>query len=206
MIERIISDCEQALDHNLYFAALSLALTLPDICAKAKYPNEKNNKKRYVNWYEEYIGQYEKSPRLSYEPDGLPYPNGEVIYSLRCSMLHQGTPNVEANKCNITKFELIVEKKKPLDIYACNSYGISYHEDEQNNKIITAREIRLNVRNLCWKICTVARHYYEENKELFDFFNYHVIDWDKEMEQDRYLYEQNQQLQEALKGKKDDET
>lgn len=30
MIERIIGDCEQALDHNLYFAALSLALTLPE--------------------------------------------------------------------------------------------------------------------------------------------------------------------------------
>ena len=203
MIERILSDCEQALDHNLYFAALCLALTLPDICAKAKYPYEKSNKKRYVDWYEEYIGQYEKTSPFHGEDEDFPYPSGEVIYSLRCSMLHQGTPNVEANKCNITKFELIVEKKKPLDIYACNSYRISYHEDEQNNKIITAREIRLNVRNLCWKICTVIKHYYEENKNLFNFFNYHLLDWDEVVErQERH----DEFLRELKIGKKDDET
>lgn len=179
MIERILSDCEQALDHNLYFAALCLALTLPDICAKAKYPNEKSNKKRYVDWYEEYLGQYEKSPRLQDEKEDMPYPSGEVIYSLRCSMLHQGTPNVEENKCNITKFELIVEKKKPFDIYACG------------------------VRTLCWKICTVAKHYYEENKELFNFFNYHLLDWDEVIERQK---RHDEYLRRLKKGKKDDQT
>lgn len=39
MILRIIDETEKALSHDLYFAALNLALTLPDICGKAEYPN-----------------------------------------------------------------------------------------------------------------------------------------------------------------------
>lgn len=38
MILRIIDETEKALSHDLYFAALNLALTLPDICGKAEYP------------------------------------------------------------------------------------------------------------------------------------------------------------------------
>lgn len=193
MIDRIISDCEKALDHDLYFAALNLALTLPDICAKAKYPNEKNNKKRYVDWYEEYLGQYEKGPRFSDEKDDMPYQSGEVIYSLRCSMLHQGTPNVEESKCNITKFVLIVEKKKPHNIYSCDVRQMSDNE----------RELSLNVRTLCWKICAVAKNYYRENKELFDFFNYHLLNWDEEMER---LHRYDESLEKWKKGVKDDQT
>ena len=39
MILRIIDEIEKALNHDLYFAALNLALTLPDICGKAEYPS-----------------------------------------------------------------------------------------------------------------------------------------------------------------------
>ena len=39
---RLIDDINRALENEAYFAALALALTLPDICGKAKYPNERN--------------------------------------------------------------------------------------------------------------------------------------------------------------------
>ncbi|MFR0968762.1 MAG: hypothetical protein ACLSEV_05645 [Coprococcus sp.] len=44
MVQRIVDDIRAALDHDLYFAALSTSLTLPDICGKAEYPNEKSSK------------------------------------------------------------------------------------------------------------------------------------------------------------------
>ena len=37
MINRLIDDINKALDAEAYMAALALALTLPDICAKAEY-------------------------------------------------------------------------------------------------------------------------------------------------------------------------
>lgn len=32
MIDKLVDEINEALTHNLYFAALSLVLTLPDIC------------------------------------------------------------------------------------------------------------------------------------------------------------------------------
>lgn len=49
MVNRLVEDINRALDNDAYFAALSLALTLPDICGKAKYPTEKSTKKRYIS-------------------------------------------------------------------------------------------------------------------------------------------------------------
>lgn len=81
MVQRIVDDIRAALDHDLYFAALSTALTLPDICGKAEYPNEKSSKKRYIDWYNKEIGYYEKNPHQTTD-EGMPYLSGSVIYSL----------------------------------------------------------------------------------------------------------------------------
>lgn len=181
MVEKIISDCEKALENNLYFAALNLALTLPDICAKAKYPNEKNNKKRYVDWYEEYISKYEKVP----DDIHMPYESGELIYSLRCSVLHQGNPNIDEKKCNITHFNLVVETHKPNGYTFCDSAAITYTGDTPNERNILQRNMQINLCELCLRICRVAKWYYNNNKNQFNFFKYHIIDWDME----RQLYE-----------------
>lgn len=61
MVNQLIDDINKALDNNAYFAALSLALTLTDICGKAKYPDA-GNRRRYIDWFDEYIGQYEQCP------------------------------------------------------------------------------------------------------------------------------------------------
>ena len=88
MIDRIVSEIKTCLENDCYIAALALALTLPDVCGKAEYPNE-GNTKRYIKWYNEYVGKYEK-PSDPYGSD-MPYSSGEVIYNLRNSLLHQGT-------------------------------------------------------------------------------------------------------------------
>ena len=40
LINRIVHEIRMALSHELYLSALALALTLPDTCGKAEYPNE----------------------------------------------------------------------------------------------------------------------------------------------------------------------
>lgn len=50
MILRIIDETEKALSHDLYFAALNLALTLPDICGKAEYYKENKDKFDFYNY------------------------------------------------------------------------------------------------------------------------------------------------------------
>lgn len=62
MVSRFVQDIRKALENELYFVALSTALTLPDICGKAAYPDKRSSRKRYILWYDEEIGKYEKSP------------------------------------------------------------------------------------------------------------------------------------------------
>ena len=50
LIDRIVHEIRMALSHELHLSALALALTLPDTCGKAEYPNEDYNGVRYKNW------------------------------------------------------------------------------------------------------------------------------------------------------------
>lgn len=110
LIDRIVHEIHIALSHELYLSALALALTLPDTCGKAEYPNEDYNGVRYKNWCSQYvITDRCDSP---YGQD-MPYLNEEIIYSLRNCLLHQSIPNVEQSKihesrCKVDKFELVI--------------------------------------------------------------------------------------------------
>ena len=55
LIDRIVHEIHIALSHELYLSALALALTLPDTCGKAEYPNEDYNGVRYKNWCSQYV-------------------------------------------------------------------------------------------------------------------------------------------------------
>ena len=172
MIERLVQEIRTALKNELYFVALSSAITLPDICGKAAYPTERSSRKRYILWYDEEIVKYEKNPE---DKDDMPYLSGEVIYSLRCSLLHEGNPNMRNDSLRtnqpIDHFSLVIEKAKPFEIYSDASTIIQF-EDEQR------REYRMNVRRICMILGNVAETYYKENRDKFHF-NYEIIDWDE---------------------------
>ncbi len=180
MLLRLIDDMNKALDNDCFLSALSLALTLPDICGRAKYPDEKSTKKRYIGWYDEYVGAYEQCPG---EEGKMPYLSGEVLYSLRCSFLHQGNPNIERDKiqeecCKIDHFTLLTEKKKQFNILsdsASSSQG--FLSGKKNGEPYRSYEV--NVRRLCFIISACAEGFYEENPEIFNFFDFNIVDLDE---------------------------
>ncbi len=167
MVKQLINEINLALDNNLYLVALNTALTLPDICGKAEYPNEKSSKKRYINWYDNHIGRYEINPENEKCGINMPYLSGKIVYSLRCSLLHQGNPNIDG-KHNIN-FSLAIEKKNKFNIYVDSA---SCGNDE--------RTYRVSIRRLCCILWWTAEEYYKNNKEKFDFFNYCIVDIDEE--------------------------
>ena len=174
MVDRIIRDIRGALDNNLYFAALNSALTLPDICGKAEYPSERSSKKRYIDWYDKEIGLYERNPRLN-GPEEMPYLSGQVMYSLRCAMLHSGEPNINGDSVrqntDIDKFSLVIQKAQPFDIYSDSSSIMDWAGEH-------IRSYRMSVRRICLIMCAVAESYYRDNKDKFHF-DYEIIDWDE---------------------------
>jgi len=125
--------------------------------------------KRYIAWYDEHIGKYEQCQCEHCKEVQMPYLSGEVIYSLRNSMLHQGTPNIDkeriSNTANkIDRFVLSIEKKKTFDIYSDSAGIVSSDFNDTTN-----REYRVNVRRLCFIICASAKGYYENNEGKFSF-------------------------------------
>ena len=177
MLLNIIDEVNKALDNDLYIAALSLALTIPDICGKAEYP-DKGVSERYKLWFNEHIGQYEVPP---YEENDVrcPHLSGEVVFSLRNNMLHQGTPAIDKNKINeednkIDRFVLIKEPKNEFEIYSdCSSCA---ETGWWMFKPGIKRTYHVSIRRLCFLICLTAKTYYEDNKEKFDFFDYILVD------------------------------
>lgn len=91
MTQKMIDEIAVALNQGLYLVALSAALTLPDVCGKAEYPEERVST-RYKKWYSTFV------------PDGnLPE---DSVYALRCSLLHEG--NTNAKDKNDIKFQLML--------------------------------------------------------------------------------------------------
>lgn len=171
MLLRLIEDVEHAIDHECYFAALSLALTLPDICGKAEYPEEGNGA-RYKAWCRKFVCV--EHPRGNPYSGDMPCLNEDIIYSLRNLFLHQGTPNIKPtgswdDRCQVDHFRLkITDPDTPDGELSMVSYGAGM-------KIIQ-REITVGVRDLCYRLRVAAKEYYEENPDKFTFFDFDFED------------------------------
>lgn len=172
MVNRIIEEIQKSLKQENYLAALTMALTLPDICGKAAEPSLGTGA-RYKKWYKDNVVLHEKTSDpheadMPYCGADMPYLSEEVIYQLRNSMLHQGNPNVDAKsireeQCKIDQFVLFVD-----DPYDSGLSTVSYGKRLK----ITNRKLEVNLVLTCNRICNAAKEYYERNTKRFDFFNY----------------------------------
>lgn len=167
MFLKIIEEIRKCLDNDLYTAALALSLTIPDICGNIEYPKISLSATKYKKWYREWIGKYEISSE-SFD-EGIPYESADVIYSLRCNMLHSGNIDIE-KKCGIDNFELLTVPKNSC---SCNTScrEIEWYSDDKGRKIICSRSLTINVRILCEKLCAAATKFYYDNQEKFALEN-----------------------------------
>ena len=83
-MQNFIAALRQANEQENWYAALAMAFTLPDICAKLKYPVIKRGE-RYANWFNEYV-----APAYTFVGKDGPMFTGEDCYALRCAFLHEG--------------------------------------------------------------------------------------------------------------------
>ena len=105
-MKELIDPVKKALDNNLYYLALLTALVLPDICGALSSEDGKANKKKYVNWFNRYVGNRYKGCLT-----------GEDCYYFRCSFVHQGTS--QHPKSNYSRV-LFVEPTATSNIFHCN--------------------------------------------------------------------------------------
>lgn len=159
-LEIILLDLENSLKNGCLFSSLALALTIPDICGKAKYPDLMCGE-RYKKWFDDYIGNCEKECAMS---SGrkinvmIPFLSGQLVYNLRCAFLHSGSANIE-NKYydfKLDNFVLRIERKNKFDIYA---------DTASLNGIKKESEYIVNVRRLCCILLWSAQSFLKNENE-----------------------------------------
>ena len=160
-LKTIIDDLDKSLKCDCLLSALALALTIPDICGKAKYPEIKSIGNRYRKWFDEYIGEYEKKVVTNEEGTkhlGMPYLSGELVYKLRCAFLHSGGANIEKeyDGFKLDNFILRVEKKNEFDDYV----NVACLDDSSN-----MHEYIVNLRRLCCLLLMSAQSFLENESE-----------------------------------------
>jgi hypothetical protein len=83
---------------NLY-AALSLALMIPDICGSLEDPGPGKSRVRYQRWWKQWI-----EPKYTTQnPDPLTgqlhvWITDQQVYQLRCSLIHSGSDEIEEER------------------------------------------------------------------------------------------------------------
>lgn len=162
MIDIYVEDIKRSLENKCYFSALALALTLPDICGMAEYSDE-GVSTRYINWYDKYLGDDMSKGHDAMGVDN-PWLSGEVVYNLRNTYLHQGSPSIESSKVKeeanqLDQFTLVLGDGTVIEEITIN---IAHGET-------IIRGVIVDITFLCDKLCEYALRYYQENKERFKF-------------------------------------
>lgn len=90
-MDEIIGGLRAAVDSNSLYAALALALAVPDICARIETPEVRSGT-RYARWWNENaVGRYSYT---GWESGPHIFLSGDDVYALRCALLHEGQADI----------------------------------------------------------------------------------------------------------------
>jgi hypothetical protein len=133
-MEIILLEIQSALNARLFYIALSISLTLPDICSALESSDGAATKERYELWcVRNFTHKFSKFT----EKD---------CYRLRCGLVHQGRfghPNMQYSRVVFT---------------LPNGSGITFTDCISNDVYITDAE------HFCREMINSCRNWYETNK------------------------------------------
>lgn len=191
LIPAIIEDAKRALLANAQFSALCLTFALVDECATFEWNkshSKHNNEKAYVHWFnmwdssEEIDDENLKKEMEKFEHKiknirtDSPYLDGQLLYKIRCSILHAVSTNIDFTNCglgnnankNIKEFTLVLSKPNQFLM----GYGTSSSSDKDKNN-----SINIDVQNLVGNLLHLVGLYYDRNKDIIEFNAIKAIDY-----------------------------
>jgi len=134
-MKNFIDSVKKSIQEKNWYGALTLALTLPDICGKIENQNKRSGT-RYSNWFDKYVKAKYTSEIGSDHKEHI-FLNGKDCYALRCSYLHEGT-----------SFTLFQDARDVLDAFqfVVPPEGSKIHCNQSNGTL------QLQVENFCTDI------------------------------------------------------
>jgi hypothetical protein len=131
-MNRFTDAIRQCLASQNWYAALFMALAMPDICSKLEHPSSSNSGLRYREWFDKYLGPVYT---VNIMESRVEFMNGGDCWALRCSMLHEGSHNVGEQKARET-----------LSRFRFTS--LNHHRVRLNDDVLV-----LNVGRFCEEMC-----------------------------------------------------
>ncbi|WP_396615549.1 hypothetical protein ACHZ97_14850 [Lysobacter soli] len=142
-MQAITKDVRLALDAKLWRAALALALTIPDVCARLQ--GEKG-RSAYVRWFDAHVGDRYRRPIGPQQREYI-FMDGRDAYALRCAYLHQQSLDTDEQEIKhvVDKFKLTISPA-----------GFPIHLNGGD-------PLQVDVRILCEDICAGADAWAEQH-------------------------------------------
>jgi hypothetical protein len=101
-MKRFMNAGRGAVESGNMYAALTLALVVPDICSQLETPKEKVGD-RYRRWFRRW-GEPRFTAHIGPERMRTVFLSAQDCYLLRCSLLHAGSAELEAANATVRKF------------------------------------------------------------------------------------------------------
>lgn len=167
-MKRFTTSIEKSIENKNWYAALSLALALPDICANIERPDD-GSTSRYIDWYNRYVKE-KYTGHLGPDREEHIFLCGEDCYALRCSFLHEGGEDISEQRAHevLENFHFIVPPAN----------GLIIHMNQKG----TALQLQIDI--FCNDICkavtkwnesevTGNEEYQERTKSLLTIYDHH---------------------------------
>lgn len=159
-----IVDIRKAFNAEAYLSAISLALTIPDVCGSRLHPDMYVHE-RYVAWFDKYIAQaYLDEATLVVDGelvDPRYYFDGEDCYQLRCAYLHQGVNAPDRTKektvYNVIQFRVFEDETGSCDHVGSISGGSA-------NRIF--RRVDLDLRKFIHYLDQGVAHFLKDHPSM----------------------------------------
>ncbi len=122
-MKNLLSALRRCVKEENWYAAITMALTLPDICGSIDSPGRRNSEARSVAWFDRYVSH---AYRDTFEGVEYIFMTGGDCYALRCAALHQGTFDVSDQRARDVVERFILH----------HSGVIRFHKVRQGKKLV----------------------------------------------------------------------
>jgi hypothetical protein len=146
-MQRFIDAVNSANEQKNWLAALTLAITLPDICGQLENP-QSGSEVRFVAWWNKYLlPKYTR--KIGPRQEEHVFLSGGDAYALRCAYLHEGSDDVLNQRARVAleKFHFITPPQSGM-----------IHRNQINNAL------QLQVDVFCKEICGGVSQWLKDNE------------------------------------------
>jgi hypothetical protein len=155
-MEDIIDSIVSSIKSGNWFAALFVAISLPDICGYLEDPAEKRIQVRYERWFERYL--LPRYQRVLFGGIRHTFLSPSDCFALRCAILHSCDDTIAEQKARdiLDRFCFV---KPSINLVHCNQAG---------------RTLQLQVDRFCIEIIEGVRQWFldmQGNKDVEDRIN-----------------------------------